>query len=234
MLEVFRAISPADQVAFLISISLWVAFEFVNDFSRLKYSSMSGLMALKRREWMLVLADRELRIVDTSVITGLQNSTVFFATTCIFAIGGSFALLSSTDVVLNLYQDLPFSGSETRASFELKVLGLAFIFIYSFFKFAWASRLFSYCSILMGAVQQPDQAEQKERRKQALIAAEMNIIASRHFTAGLRGIFFALAYLGWFIGPYVFITTTLFVLVVVIRRQYFSRARQILLDDNGN
>ena len=231
MANLLEAISTDDQIALLICISIWVVFEFVNDFTRLRYNSMSGLMARKRREWMLVLAERDLRIVDTSIMTTLQNGTVFFASTCIFAIGGSFALMSSTDIVLTLYKDLPLTGAETRTGFELKVLGLALIFIYSFFKFAWASRLFNYCSILIGAIAEPDKANHKTRQKQALVAAEMNIIASRHFTAGLRGIFFALGYLGWFVGPYVFVFTTVFVVLVVIRRQYFSRARKILLNE---
>lgn len=230
MPNLFQAISVADQIALLACIVIWVVFEFSNDFTRLRYNSLSGLMARKRREWMLVLAERELRIVDTSIMASLHHGTAFFATTCIFAIGGSFALMSSTDVVLSIYRDLPFEGAQTRAAFELKVLGLAVIFIYSFFKFAWAARLFNYCSILIGAVQQVDEVGLKTRQKQALAAAEMNIIASRHFTAGLRGIFFALGYLGWFIGPYMLIIMTVVVLIVVIRRQYFSRARQVLLD----
>jgi uncharacterized membrane protein len=56
----------------------------------------------------------------------------------------------------------------------------------------------------------------------------MNIIASAHFTAGLRAIFFALGYLGWFVGPYVLVFTTLFIVAVLTRRQYFSKARKIL------
>ena len=58
----------------------------------------------------------------------------------------------------------------------------------------------------------------------------MNIIASRHFTAGMRAIFFGLAYLGWFLGPWALIVTTSFVIAVLVRRQYFSGARRVLLD----
>jgi uncharacterized membrane protein len=52
----------------------------------------------------------------------------------------------------------------------------------------------------------------------------MNIVAGRHFTRGLQAFFFALAYLGWFIGPWVLIGSTAFVLVVVWRRQFASDA----------
>ena len=104
------------------------------------------------------------------------------------------------------------------------------LFAYSFFKFGWAYRLFNYCSILIGAVPIVEESDHEERQKQAMKATKMNIIAACHFTAGLRGVFFALGYMGWFIGPKMFVVTTVLVLVVLIRRQYFSHARKVLLD----
>lgn len=229
MMQLIDAMSTADIWAVSVFFAIWLAFEIITDHTALRFNSLSGLMAHKRREWMLVLAERDLRIVDTSILAGLQQGTAFFASSCILAIGGCFALLGSTDLVSGIYQDLPLDTKFSRGLFELKVLGLALIFIYSFFKFGWAFRLFNYCSILMGAVYQPKDAELEERRRQALQAADMNIIASKHFTAGLRGIFFALGYLGWFVSPYVFIITTVFIVLVLTRRQYFSRARQVLV-----
>lgn len=229
MMQLIDAMSTADIWAISVFFAIWLAFEIITDHTALRFNSLSGLMAHKRREWMLVLAERDLRIVDTSILAGLQQGTAFFASSCILAIGGCFALLGSTDLVSGIYQDLPLDTKFSRGLFELKVLGLALIFIYSFFKFGWAFRLFNYCSILMGAVYQPKDAELEERRRQALQAADMNIIASRHFTAGLRGIFFALGYLGWFVSPYVFIITTVFIVLVLTRRQYFSRARATLI-----
>jgi uncharacterized membrane protein len=203
-------------------------FEIVLDHTGLKNSSLSGLMAHKRREWMLVLAERDLRMIDTQILSGLQQGTAFFASSTILAIGGCFALLGSADLVSGLYADLPVDTQFSRGLFEIKVLGLTMIFVYSFFKLGWAFRLFNYCSIMIGAVQQTNEASSEVRRAQALQAGEMNIIASAHFTAGLRAIFFALGYLGWFVGPYVLVFTTLFIVAVLTRRQYFSKARKIL------
>ena len=55
-------------------------------------------------------------------------------------------------------------------------------------------------------------------------AANMNVTAGRHFTRGLQAFFFALAYLGWFIGPWVLIGSTAIVLIIVWRRQFSSDA----------
>ncbi len=230
MTELIKSMSTADFVAVALFFICWLVFEVITDQTNFKNRSLSGLMAHRRREWMLVMAEREIRMVDTSIISGLQQGTAFFASSTILAIGGCFAMLGSTDLISGIYQDLPINSKFVRGLFELKVLGLTMIFIYSFFKFGWAFRLFNYCSILIGAVQQPKEASPEVRRAQALRAAEMNIDASAQFTAGLRAIFFALGYLGWFVSPYAFIATTGFILIVLVRRQYFSKARAILLE----
>jgi len=56
------------------------------------------------------------------------------------------------------------------------------------------------------------------------MAGRMNIEAGRHFTRGQRAIFFSFAYLGWLIGPYVLIATTVGICIVTIRRQFYSPA----------
>jgi uncharacterized membrane protein len=48
--------------------------------------------------------------------------------------------------------------------------------------------------------------------------------AGRHFNRGQRTFFFALGYLGWFIGPLALMLTTVLVLVALWRRQFGSDA----------
>lgn len=222
--------SQLDIIALSLFVGSWLVFEFFTDYFVFQTNSLPALMGRQRRTWMLEMAERDLRMIDTQIIQGLQNGAAFFGSACIFAIGGAFALLGSTDDVIRIYQDLRGPVELTRQLFEWKVLGLTVIFVYSFFKFAWSYRLFNYCSIMIGAVPMLTQADKDKRKRAALAAADMNITASRHFTAGLRGIFFALAYLGWFVNPWVFLVTTLFVILVLIRRNHFSRARNILLE----
>ena len=229
MTELFKLLSPIDLMGLVIFVIAWLCFEFITDFSILGRESLSGLMAEKRRKWMSVLAERELHMIDTQILSGLQQGSAFFASSSILAIGGCFALLGSTDTVLQIYRDLPLKKEFIRGIWELKVLGLAVLFAYTFFKFGWSYRLFNYCSILIGAVPVVSSSSDEERQMAAKRAAEMNVLAGRHFTSGLRGFFFALGYMGWFVGPLTFIGATVFVLLVLIRRQYFSHARKLLL-----
>lgn len=73
------------------------------------------------------------------------------------------------------------------------------------------------------AERHPDVAEAALQR-----ALSMNRIAGRNFNAGLRAVFFGLAYLGWFVGPFVLIGTTLLVVLTLLRRQFLSDANRSL------
>ncbi|TIQ57620.1 MAG: DUF599 family protein, partial [Mesorhizobium sp.] len=116
-------------------------------------------------------------------------------------------------------------------AFQMKVFGLVLILAYSFFKFGWAYRLFNYCSILIGAVPIPHgEASRNPVSKTAVWrAARMNMLAGKHFNSGMRGVFFSIGYLGWFVDPMVFVLSTLLLLAVLVRRQFFSAARQAVI-----
>jgi uncharacterized membrane protein len=195
-------------------------------------TSLSTAMNRQREAWMRTMARRELRMIDTSIMLGLQQGTAFFGSSALIAIGGCFALIGSSDRVLNVLGDLPLSNPATRPVFEIKVIGLILILAYSFFKFGWSYRLFNYCSILIGAVpvQRDEAAHAEETERAVRRAARMNVLAGKHFNAGLRGIFFSIGYLGWFVGPLVFALTTLVILAVLIRRQFFSEARRAVTE----
>ncbi|MBW8910267.1 MAG: DUF599 family protein, partial [Mesorhizobium sp.] len=49
------------------------------------------------------------------------------------------------------------------------------------------------------------------------------------FNSGLRAVFFSIGYLGWFVDPMVFVLSTLLLLAVLVRRQFFSAARQAVI-----
>ncbi|MDO1583734.1 DUF599 domain-containing protein [Rhizobium oryzicola] len=223
----------ADYVALALFLFLWFGYSWATGgrqiFSR---QSLNQAMIARRRQWIHNALRRELRMIDTQILAGLQNGTAFFASTSIFAIGGCFALLGATDRVDMILRDLPLVEYSGRMAFELKVAGLTAMFAFAFFKFGWAYRLFNYCTILFGAL--PLTSEVAEDRVAAERAAEkvirMNVIAARNFNSGLRTIFLSIGYLGWFVGPYMFIATTVFVVIVLTRRQFYSEARLALMD----
>jgi uncharacterized membrane protein len=225
-----------DYIALAVFALLWTGYNWATDGKvHLKRISLTRLMMENRRRWILNSLNRDLKMIDTQIVAGLQAGTAFFASTTIFALGGCFALLGATDEVQTIMNDLPYVFHGGRSAFELKVGGLACLFAYAFFKFAWSYRLFNYCSILVGGI--PMMSDMLQDRAGAERAADravkINILAAKNFNAGLRSIFLSIGYLGWFVSPYVFIALTVFVIFVLTRRQFYSEAREALLDDTN-
>jgi uncharacterized membrane protein len=132
--------------------------------------------------------------------------------------------------VLHLVSALPFGHATTREQWEAKVMGLAVIMAYAFFKFAWSYRLFNYVAILLGAAPHAQERDTTEARMHALRTARLTEAAGRHFNRGQRAFFFALGYLGWFLGPWFLMATTAAVMVVMLLRQFASEPRHALVD----
>lgn len=221
-----------DYAALGFFIAAWIGYHWGVEFTAAGRRGLNALMIEYRQRWMEQMVVRENRIVDTTIMASLQNGTAFFASTSLIAIGGVLALLQADEVLL-IFADLPFGVTTTRATWEVKVIGLAVIFVYAFFKFAWSYRLFNYGAILMGAVPVLQEGGLDKALAAAKRAGAMNVVAGRHFNRGQRAFFFALAYLGWFIHPYVFFASTAGVLYVMWRRQFASDARQALLAERS-
>lgn len=228
----------ADYTALALFALLWTVYSWVTAGSGSRFFSRASLnraMAERRKQWIRNSLRRDLKMIDTQIMAGLQNGTAFFASTSIFAIGGCFALLGATDKVEAVFSNLPLVAYGGRTAFEVKVAGLTFLFGYAFFKFGWSYRLFNYCTILFGALpmMHDTDADRAAAERAADQVARMNAIAAKHFNAGLRALFLSVGYLGWFAGPYMFMAMTLFVIFVLARRQYFSEARMALMDHDA-
>jgi len=110
-------------------------------------------------------------------------------------------------------------------------MGLATIFVYAFFKFAWSYRLFNYFAIMVGAAPPPKQKNTAAAKIFAHRAARLCTDAGRSFNRGQRAFFFALGYLGWFLGPLELALATTGVVIVMWRRQFASESRKAFETD---
>ncbi|MBA5777972.1 DUF599 family protein [Stappia sp. F7233] len=221
--------SSADYLALGWFLAAWLGFNAMIDLSPLKSATLSAAMDDHRRRWMTTMSERSVRIMDVGILGGLQQGTAFFASTALLAIGGCFAFLNSTERVLQIAGHLGLKASSAPVLWEAKVLGLTVIFAYAFFKFGWSYRLFNYTTILVGATPEATAETRENARLFAAEAGDLMVQAGRHFNRGQRALFFAIGYLGWFVDPRLFAVTTLAILLVLIRRQFFSRARSAAL-----
>ena len=185
-------------------------------------------MHIYREVWIRNLLHRETRMVDMQIMASLQNGTAFFASSSLIAIGGGLALLRATnDALASCARCRSTSAPRPRCG-KSNASGLILIFIYAFFKFSWAYRLFNYVAILLGAMPPAAQRDTSEAEAHVIRTTRVFENAGQHFNRGQRSFFFALGYLGWFVSPWVLFVTTAMVVIVTWRRQFASNAWQAM------
>jgi uncharacterized membrane protein len=217
-----------DIVAIGFFILEWAAYAVTLERTAYGRDSLSARMNVYREVWIRRLLEREARMVDMQIMASLQNGTAFFASTSLFAVGAGLALLRATNEALAVLGALPIDLSPSPALWEIKCLGLILIFVYAFFKFAWAYRLFNYVAILLGAMPPATQRDTPEAEAHVVRTTKLFQAAGRHFNRGQRAFFFALGYLGWFVSPWILFVTTAAVVIVTWRRQFASNAWQAM------
>ena len=202
---------------------LWNGYTFYADHLKRDARSLLTVMRKHREGWMQQMLRRDVRIVDTTIMSALMRSVGLFSSTTLLILAGLLAILGAVDKAQALVQDIPFVVVATRAEWELKILVLILIFVYAFFKFAWSLRQFNYSITLIGAAPPPDHADRLEAQAFAQGAAEVIALAVSNFNRGMRAYYFGLAALSWFLHPVLFVVSTLWVVAVVYRREFRSQ-----------
>ncbi len=221
-------VSSPDVAALAFFLLAWLGYSRIIVRGHGGRLGLNLLMDSYRADWMREMALRDMRMVDSGIMVSLQNGTAFFASTSVFAIGGAVAMLRGSSDAIKVFSDFSFGFAPQPGLFELKAVGLLIIFGYAFFKFAWSYRLFNFTAMLIGATPARTAPDTAARDRMAARAAAMASAAGRHFSHGQRAFFFALAYLGWFLGPLALIAMTAAVVTVMWLRQFHSDAREAL------
>lgn len=224
MMMDLASIRGLDLAMLGLLVAAWVLSGWVSEHPPRRLPSVSYAMEEYRRDWMRTFVTRQPRIFDATLIDSLRQGTAFFASACMIAIGGGVAMIGNAAAVQRLTDELPLSAGPDVA---LKMLPVIVFLANALLKFVWAHRLFGYCSILMAAV--PNDPADPQAFHRAGQAAEINISAAKSFNRGLRSIYYALAALGWLLGPWGLLAGTVLSTGVLIRREFASHSRHIIL-----
>lgn len=192
--------------------------------------SITTAVQAQRVKWMENMSRRDNRVLDTILLGGLSQGNAFFASTSAIAIGGLAALVGSGDKFQAFVERMPFVQSSSADVFDGKILFMMGIAIYAFFKFAWAFRLSHYVAIMIGStpIMDASGSNREECELHAARAARLIGIAGEHANSGLRSFYYAIAVMAWFIGPLAFIVATTWVLLILIRREFYSRSLKVI------
>jgi uncharacterized membrane protein len=219
------AIPALDLMSLGLVVLAWLVSGWLSEHPPASRPSVSVLMEAYRRDWMQTFVTRQPRIFDATLIDSLRQGTAFFASACMIAIGGGVAVIGNAAAVQRLTDELPLAG--TGPDVAVKMVPVIGFLANALLKFVWAHRLFGYCSVLMAAV--PNDPADPLAFHRAGQAAEINITAARSFNRGLRSIYFALAAIGWLIGAWGLLAGTVLASAVLLRREFASASRRIIL-----
>lgn len=226
LIDRLALLSPLDIAAVVLLVAGWAAIGWWIEHPRLTRPSVTVLIADYRRAWMQEMVTRQPRIFDASILSTLRQSTSFFASTCVIAIGGVLALIGNSERLTGLAAD--FTQTDLPlVVWEMKLLLVTLFLTNAFLKFVWANRLFGYCAVVMASV--PNRIDDPAAYPRAAQAGELNIRAAWNFNRGLRSMYFALGALAWLLGAWALLLATAIVCWLLWSREFASLPRQILL-----
>lgn len=204
----------------------WPGCTLLIEHAPASHRSTSQIMADYRRGWMRTFVERDPRIFDSQIISSLRQGTAFFASASMIAIGGGFALLGNAERLRGVAQDLTLE-SDPIFLLEVKLLVVLLFAANAFLKFVWSHRLFGYCSVIMAAV--PNDPKDPRALPMAMQAGELNVTAARGYNRGLRSVYFGIASSAWLLGAGALIGATVITVLVILRREFASQSRHVLL-----
>jgi uncharacterized membrane protein len=220
--------TPLDLAAlayFLLAVGL---YRLIAGRRGLEGRSLIGAIQAQRVRWMLNTAKRDNRMLDAILLGSLSQGNAFFASTSAIAVGGLAATMGSGEKLQAILGRLPYVASATPFVWEVKQLLIMAIFIYAFFKFAWAFRLSHYAAIMIGAM--PEAAQAEECTHHAERTARLIGVAGEHSNSGIRSFYHAIAAIAWFFHPLLFMLATSWVILILARRDFFSRSLRLISD----
>ena len=217
-----------DLVALVWFLAAFAGYHMIAGLRPLERRSIVAAVQSHRIAWMANMAQRDNRMLDAMLLQALGHGNAFFASTSAIAIGGLAAIMGSGDKLQSVLERLPMVAKTDPGATEIKILLLIAIFIYAFFKFAWAFRLSHYIAIMIGATPLATEANSPECAAHAERTARLIGIAANHANSGIRSFYYAFAAMAWFFHPLLFMLATGWVLSILVRRDFFSRSFAVI------
>ena len=227
--SVMRLLPWLDWAALLLFFAGWGGYVW---FARHLADQRPSLLASTnriRRDWMLQVTHREVRVVDGVLLQNMSSSPSFFASTTILIIGGLLAVLGSNSAS-QVVSEIPFAVRTSSLVFDMKVALMLAIFVYAFFRFTWSMRQYTFGALMVASAPEASQFAEHQLSREAFAERAGRVVglAAETFNDGLRACYFAFAALGWFVSPVLFAVATGGVIYVLYQREFNSDGLAVL------
>jgi len=220
-----------DWAALVWYFAAWIGYAA---FAKRRAATQPSLLAASnrvRRQWMLQSTKREVRVVDGVVVQNLSTSPSFFASTTILIIGGLMAVIGSSEHANSLVAEIPFAARTSSLVLDFKLVLLAGVFVYAFFRFTWSLRQYSFGALLLASAPERDEFAtlgEGARERFADRAGGVVGLAAESFNDGLRAYYFAFAAAAWLFSPWAFALGTAGIVWVLYQREFHSAALALM------
>jgi uncharacterized membrane protein len=229
LLDLTRLLPWIDWLGLIFFFAAWAGYAvFARRRARTRPSFL-GSSNQVRRQWMLQTTYREVRVLDGVVVQQLSSTASFFASTTILIIGALLAVLGATEQASDLVREIPFAARTSLLVFHFKLVLLAAIFVYAFFRFTWCIRQYSVGVLLVAAA--PEAAAITDEAQRQAFAERAGLVmglAAESFNDGLRAYYMSFAAVSWFVSPWAMLAATATVIWVLYRREFRSEVLRAL------
>src|SRR3990167_4289282 len=206
----------ASLIFFIFCTLIYHAFYYYR-VAKLPKNIFKGKINIIRRTWVENMLQSGQAITAVQSLRNIHMAASFLASSSIVFIGSIIYL------IFNIEQT---SGIVTgRGTIELpdyllfiKLLTLMVMFLMSLLNFTLCIRLLNYLAILIGA--SPDTIEETMKMNAVDYITKMFSTAGIHYTFGIRGFYYTIPLIGWFLGTWLFIVLTIIVLFLCLRLDY--------------
>ena len=201
----------------------WFLYAFLANRIETVRPSLSIIMGAQRRRWVENALHRDTPL-DAILSGNLMSAVSFFASTTVLIILALFAVFGQLGSVVEAVVAIQPDQELTKRDVELHLVVLLLMFVLAFLSFTLSLRQFNHFCIMLGAASHAEKSDPDE----VFVIAALNTMGARNFNQGIRAYYFAIGMLAWFISPLASVAVTVLIFAIILYREFYSSARDLV------
>ena len=185
--------------------------------ARLPRDIFKGKINIIRRTWVENMLKPGQAITAVQSLRNIHMAASFLASSSIVFIGSILYLIFSIEQTSGIV-----TGRGTIALPDyvlfIKLLSVMIMFLLSLLNFTLCIRMLNYLVILIGA--STETIEETMKTNAVDYITRMFSTAGIHYTFGIRGFYYTIPLIGWFLGSWPFVVLTILILLLCLRLDY--------------
>lgn len=204
-------------LAFFICCTLLYHIFYYYRVARLPRHIFKGKINIIRRTWVANMLKPGNAIVAVQTLRNIHMAASFLASSSIVFIGSILYLVFNIEQTAGIVRGRGTIAIEDYLIF-IKLSTLMVVFLLSLLNFSLCIRLLNYLVILIGA--SPDTIEETMGMSAVDYIHKMFSTAGMHYTFGIRGFYYTIPLIAWFMGTWLFVALTILVLLLCLKLDY--------------